>query len=757
MSKGLKIPAFFKAKERLAEMRWVRRQVKITDGEGRILEEMSDVEAPESWSQQAVNIVARQYFRHSLSAGAPERSVRALVHRVVSTIRKSGEEQGYFASREDAESFESELSFLILSQRASFNSPVWFNCGLWHEYGETGAGGNWAWNEAIGRAVQIANGFERPQVSACFIQSLADSLSSIFELVRNEARLFKYGSGTGTNFSNLRGRQEALAGGGQSSGLMSFLDVFDRAAGATKSGGTTRRAAKMVCLDLDHPEIMDFVRWKAKEEAKAQALIRAGFSGGMDGEAYRTVSGQNSNNSVRVTRDFLNRVKNDESWSTRSRTDGSVVETFPARQLWRSIAESAWICADPGVQYQDTIQDWHTCKQAGPIRASNPCSEYMFLDDTACNLSSINLKSFFDREGHFDRDGFLHSVRLLILAQEILVDFASYPQAVIAERSHAFRPLGLGFANLGALLMSLGFSYDEPEGRDWAAVLSALMGAASYRVSAEIAEARGAFSEFEPNRESMLGVIEKHGCSARDFAAQSTGEERGELWALATKLWEEALSRGRQFGFRNAQTTAIAPTGTIAFMMDCDTTGIEPEYALIKQKQLAGGGVLTTVNGTVGQGLRALGRSEEESRELVDVLKAEGETAFQQRLSVREAKVFLCAAQLRADAHLEMMAAVQPFISGAISKTVNLHADASVEDVASVFERGAALGLKSVAVYRDGSKQAQPLKRVGDNELSASFQISPDEVSTCPICSYPTVICGTCWVCPQCGHSLACS
>lgn len=761
MGKGLKIAAFFKASEVLAGMRWVRRQVRITDAEGKVLDQMENVEAPEAWSQQAVNIVAHQYFRHRPARGASEQSVRALVHRVVATIRKSGEAQGYFASRADAERFEAELTFLILTQRASFNSPVWFNCGLWHEYGEIGSGGNWAWNAGSGRAEQVVNGFERPQVSACFIQSLDDSLNSIFELLRNEARLFKYGSGTGTNFSNLRGRQEPLAGGGSSSGLMSFLNVFDSAAGATKSGGTTRRAAKMVCLDLDHPEIMDFVRWKAKEEAKAQALIRAGFSTGMDGEAYRTVSGQNSNNSVRVTREFLKCVQHNDGWSTRARTDGSIVETFPARQLWRAIAESAWLCADPGVQYHDTIQDWNTCKVSGPIRASNPCSEYMFLDDSACNLASLNLKAFFSGDRVFDHEGFVHSIRLLILAQDILVDLASYPQATIVDRSHAFRPLGLGFTNLGALLMSLGLSYDEEAGRDWAALFGAMLGAAAYRTSAEIAEAQGAFAEFLVNRESMLEVLERHRREAVAFADRSL-TLRDRYWSVATRLWDEALINGRQFGFRNAQTTAIAPTGTIAFMMDCDTTGIEPEYALIKQKQLAGGGLLTSVNRTVEQGLLALGRSVEESRQLVEVLKTEGELAFQQRLSIREAKVFLCAGQLRPEAHLEMMAAVQPFISGAISKTVNLPTEASVDDVARIFEQGAALGLKSVAIYRNGSKLAQPLR--SGQEPSAIEQNAFDgasplaaEFASCPICAYPTVVCGTCWVCPRCGHSLACS
>lgn len=752
-----------------AETSWARRPSRILDNQGHLLQNL-EIEAPTTWSDQAVNIVARQYLRKSLPNGQSETSIRALVDRVVAAIRDFGETRlAAFHTPADAENFAVRLSQIVIEQKASFNSPVWFNCGLWYRYGVKGNAGNWAWDFEAGRAVPIAHAYERPQSSACFIQSLQDDLNSIFDLVKNEARLFKYGSGSGTNFSNLRGRQEMLSGGGTSSGLMSFLDVFDRAAGATKSGGTTRRAAKMVCLDLDHPEIMDFIRWKAKEEAKAQALIAAGFSPGMDGEAYRTVSGQNSNNSIRVTDDFMLAVLKDGDWSTRSRKNGSVIETLKARSVFRAIAESAWLCADPGVQFEGAIQKWHTCAATAPIRASNPCSEFMFLDDTACNLASLNLLKFVDTEGFFKIEEFREAVRTLISAQEFLVDFASYPSEKIADRSHRFRPLGLGYANLGATLMALGLPYDSEAGRMWAAAVTALMTGEAYRVSAELAETFGAFDGFQENRETMLAVIDRHASACADLIRGGTARAKfaTPILAAAEEAWREAKSRGAKSGFRNAQVTVLAPTGTIAFMMDCDTTGIEPDFALVKSKTLAGGGHLRIVNRSVDRALAMLGYDEKQRDNIVAKIET-GSSAAEAGVRADHVAVFACAEEISPEAHLQMMAIVQPFLSGAISKTVNLASRASVDDIENVYRRGWELGLKAVAVYRDGSKSAQPLSNAGTSDAKTGGSAAGPSLSSvslsafadfgrCPICSHPTVVSGTCWVCPQCGHSIACS
>lgn len=754
------------AAQDLGKISWAARPSRIIDLSGKVLQDVSDIEAPVSWSDQAVNIVARQYLRKSLPGGGRETSIRDLISRVTNSIRGFGESSlNAFSTKEDADRFENALALLVVEQKASFNSPVWFNCGLWHRYGVVGNVGNFAWDFKAGRAQSVANAYERPQASACFIQSLQDDLNSIFDLVKNEARLFKYGSGSGTNFSNLRGRQEVLSGGGTSSGLMSFLEVFDRAAGATKSGGTTRRAAKMVCLDLDHPEILDFIRWKAKEEAKAQALIAAGFSGGMDGEAYRTVSGQNSNNSIRVTDDFMKALAVDGDLKTRARKSGDVIEILKARKVFRAMAESAWLCADPGVQYEGPIQKWHTAKATGPIRASNPCSEFMFLDDTACNLASMNLLKFVDEAGRFDIDGFRAAVRTLIVAQEILVDFASYPSALIAENSHRFRPLGLGYANLGATLMALGIPYDSAEGRAWTAAVTSLMTGEAYRVSAELADVFGAFDGFTQNRESMIEVIERHMKAAESLTVPANGANLdgvnlSEITAAAKESWTSALAQGRSSGYRNAQVTVLAPTGTIAFMMDCDTTGIEPDFALVKMKTLAGGGHLRIVNRSVERALRRLRYSASAIDGILRKIET-GASVVEAGVSAEHAKVFACAEEISPEAHLLMMAAAQPFLSGAISKTVNLSKRASVEDIENVYQRGWELGLKAVAVYRDGSKSAQPLAAAstsasGSKLSSATLSASAD-LGRCPVCSYPTVVSGTCWVCPQCGHSIACS
>ncbi len=758
---------------------------------------MENIEVPEGWSQLAVDILASKYFRR---AGVPgkgfEDSIRQVIGRITRAIRRQGEQQGLL-SGEDARVFEAELQYLLLHQMAAFNSPVWFNVGLFEEYGIRGGEGGFRYDPIGAKVVPVLNAFEHPQASACFIQSVEDDLMSVFDLAKNEARLFKYGSGTGTNFSKLRGKQERLSGGGFSSGLLAFLEVLDRGAGATKSGGTTRRAAKMVCLDMDHPEILDFIRWKAKEEAKAKALIAQGYSPDFNGEAYRTVSGQNSNNSVRIRDEFLRAVLEDGSWETRGRTDGSVVETFRARAIWREIAEAAWACADPGIQFDSTIQAWHTCKTTAPIRASNPCSEFMFLDDTACNLASLNLLRFLDGQGGFDAIRFCHAIRILLTAQEILVGMSGYPTESIARNSHRFRPLGLGYANLGALLMSKGIPYDSREGRELASAVTALLTGEAYSVSAEIAAVLGHFEGFTENRESMLGVIERHVRAADDLP------DAQELARIAKASWKRAWEAGKKSGFRNAQVTVLAPTGTIGLLMDCDTTGIEPDFALVKFKKLAGGGALKIVNRSVEAALRTLGYRESERGPMMEYLlgtltltrgtarfnaqtlterglrpeeisriEAELSSVFHladafspERLGVetlnrlgiaggtgrgilkhlgfsdseieeanemicglmtlegapglqaRDLAVFDCANRcgpkgarfIAPHGHLAMMAAVQPFLSGAISKTVNLPESTTVGEVEEIHLQAWKMGLKSIAIYRDGCKASQPL------------------------------------------------
>ncbi len=802
----------------LEQVTWERRSSIITNPDGSIVFKMEGAEIPTGWSQLATDIVVSKYFRKAGLHGnkeVGETSVRQVVDRLAKTIREAGETfGGYFATTKEAETFEAELAFLLVNQYGAFNSPVWFNCGLWHRYGITGAGGNFAWTEGTtegeGTIAELANAYERPQCSACFIQSISDDLMSIYDLVKSEARLFKYGSGTGTNFSTIRGKQEKLSGGGTSSGLMSFLEVFDRAAGATKSGGTTRRAAKMVCLDLDHPEILDFIGWKMAEERKAQMLISCGMSSDFNGEAYHTVSGQNSNNSVRVTDEFMRALATGGTWETRARTSGEVVDTLDARELWRTVAEAAWGCADPGVQFDTTINRWHTCPNSGRINASNPCSEYMFLDDTAWNLASLNLTKFLRADGSFDIDGFRHATRVFFVAQEILVDFSSYPTKNITKNSHDYRPLGLGYANLGTLLMLLGIPYDSDEGRSVAGAITAIMCGHAYKVSAEMAGARGPFPGFPKNREPMLRVMGLH----RDAAYAIDRDKCPEpLWRAACADWDEAVRLGQQHGYRNAQATVLAPTGTIGLLMDCDTTGIEPDFSLVKFKKLAGGGYFKIVNQSVPEALRRLGYAEHEVTDIVayvsgtntllaapnvnraslkqrgftneDLAKVEaaipgvfdlelafsswvlGEDAYTRlgfaagdrathgfsllravgytgaeiaeanevivgRMTVEGAPhlrlehyaVFDCANRcgkigkryLAPMSHVRMMAAAQPFLSGAISKTVNLPNEASVDDVQKIYEEGFRLGLKAVALYRDGCKMSQPLSSSGEKK-----------------------------------------
>ncbi|HEX3680416.1 MAG TPA: vitamin B12-dependent ribonucleotide reductase, partial [Galbitalea sp.] len=594
---------------------WERRRSIITNPDGSIVFKMDGAEIPAEWSQLATDIVVSKYFRKAGIHGDPtkgEGSVRQVVHRIAHTIRTAGEQfGGYFGTKKDADTFEDELTYLLVNQYGAFNSPVWFNCGLFHEYGIEGSGGNWAWDPATDQITETENAYARPQCSACFIQEARDDLMSIYDLMKAEARLFKYGSGTGTNFSVIRGRQEKLSGGGTSSGLMSFLEVFDRAAGSTKSGGTTRRAAKMVCLDMDHPEIADFITWKAREEKKAQLLINAGMDADFNGEAYKTVSGQNSNNSVRVTDDFMKAALAGGQWETRARTTNEVVDTYKATDLWNMVADAAWRCADPGVQYDSTINKWHTCPNTARINASNPCSEYMFLDNSACNLASLNLTKFLGADGTFDVEGYRHAVAVFFLAQEILVDLSAYPTGPIGKNSHDYRPLGLGYANLGTLLMLLGVPYDSEKGRAIAGALTAILCGHAYRTSALIAAAKGPFAGYAKNREPMLRVMRMHREAAYAIHRDNCPDA---LWRAAVEDWNDVVHLGEAHGFRNAQATVLAPTGTIGLLMDCDTTGIEPDFALVKFKKLAGGGYFKIVNQSVPNALRKLGYSEVETQ-----------------------------------------------------------------------------------------------------------------------------------------------
>ncbi len=793
----------------LDQVAWTRRPARISGADGEVVFKMDDAEVPADWSQLATDVAVSKYFR---KAGVPtksgaEESVRHVVSRVAHTLRTSGEEMGgYFATAADAETFEAELTYLLVHQMGAFNSPVWFNCGLFHQYGIKGSGGNYAVDLQSGAAYKTEDAYTRPQVSACFIQSCSDDLDSIFSLVHDEARVFKYGSGSGTNFSKLRGRTEKLSGGGTSSGLMSFLEVLDRAAGATKSGGITRRAAKMVVLDADHPEIRDFISWKAREEKKVGALIAAGYSSDFNGEAYRTVSGQNANNSVRITDKFIEAVDKDSVWETRARTNGEVVERMAARELWSEIAEAAWKCADPGLQYDDTINKWHTCKATDRIYASNPCSEFVFLDDTACNLASLNLLKFLnERTGAFDVEGYKHACRIFFLAQEIAVDLASYPTKRIAERSHQYRPLGLGYANLGTLLMVEGLPYDSDAGRAMAGAITAIMTGEAYALSAEMAGSKGPFAGYAQNRESMLEVMRMHRDSVKNIDADLAPSA---LLNAAHECWQRAVQLGEHHGYRNAQATVLAPTGTIGLLMDCDTTGVEPDFALIKFKKLAGGGSFKIVNQSVPRALKKLGYGQAETQAIVDyvrgtatlksvpdfapaelkqrgLLEAEiarvekslesvfdlraafaahvvGAAALQRlglepnskgkhllaKLGYTDAQidaatlivcgrqtvegapflkpqhypVFDCANRcgplgtryIEPMGHVRMMAAAQPFLSGAISKTINMPADATVADVERVHHESWRVGLKAIAIYRDGSKLAQPLS-AGDH------------------------------------------
>lgn len=804
---------------------------------GDVVFEMNNVEVPRAWSQIATDILAQKYFR---KAGVPqpdgslgrETSVKQVVHRMANCWRVWGERSDYFASEKDAQVFYEELAYCMLNQACVPNSPQWFNTGLHESYGITGKPqGHYFVNPATGEVEKSTSAYERPQPHACFILSVEDDLvndGGIMDLWMREARIFKYGSGVGTNFSSIRGEGEKLSGGGTSSGLMSFLKIGDRAAGAIKSGGTTRRAAKMVCLDLDHPEIMDFINWKVEEEKKVGALITAGYSSDYEGEAYRTVSGQNSNNSVRIPNSFFRKLAEDGEWELKARTNGKTMKTVRAKDLWDQIAYAAWRCADPGTQYDTTINEWHTCPEGGRINASNPCSEYMFLDNTACNLASVNLRRFFDEAGNqFDVQGFEYTVRLWTVVLEISVHMAQFPSKEVAQLSYEYRTLGLGFANLGSMLMVSGIAYDSEEARGIAGAITAIMTGVSYSTSAEMASHLGAFPRFAENREHMLRVMRNHRAAAYDAADAYEGIEikpqginarycPDYLLKAATKAWDDAVKLGEKYGYRNAQSTVIAPTGTIGLVMDCDTTGVEPDFALVKFKKLSGGGYFKIINQSIPTALKNLGYQPNEIKAIVDYAKGTGsfagapyinhqslsekgfiaaemkklDTAVAssfdisfvfnvytlgeeclQRLGFKPEQyfnmefsllhelgftdeqieaandyicgtmtvegapylkaehlpVFDCANRcgkkgeryIHAHGHIRMMAATQPFISGAISKTINLPNEATVEEIEDAYKLSWELGLKACALYRDGSKLSQPLSNKSDKKKKA--------------------------------------
>ena len=815
----------------------------IRNPSGEIVFEMTNVEVPRGWSQIATDILAQKYFRKAgvpLSDGSMgrETSIKQVAHRMANCWKVWGVRYGYFATDADATVFYEELVYSILNQACVPNSPQWFNTGLYESYGITGKPqGHYYVDQADGLLKKSTSAYERPQPHACFILSVEDDLvndGGIMDLWVREARIFKYGSGVGTNFSNIRGEGEKLSGGGTSSGLMSFLKIGDRAAGAIKSGGTTRRAAKMVCLDLDHPEILQFINWKMEEEKKVAALITAGYASDYEGEAYKTVSGQNSNNSVRIPNSFFEKLENDEDWELKARSDGRIMKKIPAKEVWNQISYAAWRCADPGTQYDTTINEWHTCPNGGRIRASNPCSEYMFLDNTACNLASVNLRRFYDESTNIiDVEGFEYTCRLWTTVLEISVLMAQFPSREVAQLSYDYRTLGLGYANLGSMLMVMGIAYDSEEARGIAGAISAIMTGISYKTSAEIARTMGPFPKFEENREAMLRVMRNHRLAAYDADEYENLEIKPQgikakycpdyLLTSATKAWDDAVQLGEKYGYRNAQATVIAPTGTIGLVMDCDTTGVEPDFALVKFKKLSGGGYFKIINQSVPAALRNMGYPEREIDSIVKYAVGAGTfagaphinhqtlsekgffaeeikkldtavaSAFEigfvfnvynlgeeclQRLGfhaeqyynfewnllealgfnedeIAEANDYICGTMtvegatylkkehlpvfdcankcgkigerfIHAHGHIRMMSAVQPFISGAISKTINLPNEATIDEIADAYLLSWKLALKACALYRDGSKLSQPLSNKSDKKKKAD---SPEEIA----------------------------
>jgi ribonucleoside-diphosphate reductase alpha chain len=685
---GLEFPRFFSTTgvDPFDQIDWELRDAVIGSEKGQIVFEQRQVEVPKTWSQQATNIVVSKYFRGHIGSADRERSVKQLIGRVVDTIGGWARKQKYFASEEALAAFSGDLKHLLVEQKAAFNSPVWFNCG-----------------------------FEQaPQCSACFINAVDDTMESILTLAKTEGMLFKYGSGTGSNLSSIRSSKELLAGGGTASGPVSFMKGFDAFAGVIKSGGKTRRAAKMVILNAEHPDIVDFINCKVEEEKKAWALIDAGYDGSFTGTAYSSVFFQNSNNSVRANDEFMRAVLDDGLWQTRAVTTEEVMETYRARDLMKLIAEGTWVCGDPGMQFDTTVNEWHTCPNTARINASNPCSEYMFLDDSACNLASLNLMKFVRDDGEFDTEAFKAAVRTLITAQEIIVDNSSYPTKAIEKNSHAFRPLGLGYANLGALLMSRGLPYDSDGGRDYAGAITALMTGEAYAQSARVARDHGGpFAGYDINREPFLRVMRKHRDAMKDITARNVPSD---LYNAAKQSWDEAVELGEDFGYRNAQATVLAPTGTIGFMMDCDTTGVEPDIALVKYKKLVGGGMMKIVNTTVPMALQRLGYSQPQVQDIVAFIDEHETIEAAPHLLERDLPVFDCAFKaangersIHYMGHIKMMGATQPFISGAISKTVNVPKEATVEQIEQAYLESWRLGAKAISIYRDGSKRTQPL------------------------------------------------
>ncbi len=731
------------------EVEWDLRLAQITDAQGTVIFEQKDVEVPKDWSMTATNIVASKYLHGKIGTPEREKGVRQLVGRVAETIRDWGMAQGYFRSADDGATFHDELVHILVRQYAAFNSPVWFNVGC-DRIEPNSDGRNWHWNPQTQNVEFGVTGYSKPQCSACFINSVKDSLDSILTLAKTEGMLFKWGSGTGTNLSTLRGSTETLSGGGTASGPLSFMKGFDAFAGVIKSGGKTRRAAKMVILNVDHPDIIDFIECKQKEEAKAHALVSQGYDGSSpDSDAYSSIFFQNANNSVRVTDDFMYAVVRDTDFSTKSVTDGSVVKTYKAKDLLHKISEATWHCGDPGMQYDTTVNRWHTSKNTARINASNPCSEYMFLDDSACNLASLNLLKFAPN-GTFDVEAYRHAVDVLITAQEILVDNAGYPTESIMRNSHDYRPLGLGYANLGALLMAAGLPYDSDAGRDYAACVTAIMCGEAYLQSSRIAEQceplapateptkknlsetnlgansmpGGACPGWYINREPFLDVIRMHRASVNGI---NKANVPASVYDASKQCWDEALAHGEKHGYRNSQVTVLAPTGTIGFMMDCDTTGIEPDLALIKYKKLVGGGMIKIVNNTVPTALFKLGYNHDQADAIVSYIDATGTIEGAPHIKDDHLAVFDCSFKpskgtrsIAYMGHLKMMAAAQPFISGAISKTVNLPNNASVEDIMESYLQAWKLGIKAVAIYRDGCKQSQPLSAAGSKTANST-------------------------------------
>jgi len=707
---GLEFPRFFSREDvdPFDDIEWETRSAIIGNEHGDVVFEQRDVEIPKRWSQQATNIVVSKYFRGNLGMPERERSVRQLIGRVVDTITAWARAQGYFASDDDLSAFSDDLKYLLVQQKAAFNSPVWFNCGF----------------------------EDAPQCSACFINSVDDTMESILTLAKTEGMLFKFGSGTGTNLSPIRSSREVLAGGGTASGPVSFMKGYDAFAGVIKSGGKTRRAAKMVILNADHPDIVDFINCKAEEEKKAWALIDAGYDGSFTGPAYASVFFQNSNNSVRVSDDFMRAVLDDGEWQTRAIRDGRSMDTYRARDLMRMIADGTYVCGDPGMQFDTSVNDWHTCPNSARINASNPCSEYMFLDDSACNLSSLNLMQFQreDKPGEFDVTAFRAAVRTLIMAQEIIVDNASYPTKMIEKNSHDYRPLGLGYANLGALLMSRGVPYDSDEGRDYAAAITALMTGEAYAQSARIARDHGgAFAGYSKNEEPFLRVMRKHRAAIKDVDAARVPAD---VYAAATDAWNEAVKLGEVNGYRNAQTTVLAPTGTIGFMMDCDTTGVEPDIALVKYKKLVGGGLMKIVNQTVPMALGRLGYTVDQIQAIVEYIDEHDTIEGAPDVNPKHLAVFDCAFKpaggsrsIHYMGHIKMIGATQPFISGAISKTINVPTEATVAEIQQAYIDAWRLGTKAVSIYRDGSKRTQPLNTARDQVVDEAI----GTVSTQPV------------------------